>query len=432
MSGENIDEFKSNEDQFPGQDEMGESLVPDLDSITQKKKLSLSDVNVQVCNPITREEKFTKHTVYTVKGTDKEGNFEVVRRYSDFDRIRALLVTRWPGCYIPPLPPKNKGPTGNMESKFIEERRRLLNSFCKKIGELPYLHYSEEYQIFIRSGGADLEKTFAPMAKISYEDLISKYSNTFSQLSGKELNNETVMKIAGFKVFLQKTQGYFENFMKIARSVAQARRTFYEQFALFHNNVALEYEKHVFSEYHNNAAGKNVFSDPNNIALNDRADKIKAAVHEPSLEYLYEWLKIESREIEAFIEAINQRDKYENLKNKTHDKQKSDTLELQKVLQGKTTMKTLFSRKPKEEEVSALEKSIDAAGKEMEQLTMIHDMITLILAYNEIEKFKNNKLDQYYQVVKLAAQSELGNVRNMIDYWNVVIKHESVAPHSEL
>ena len=120
------------------------------------------------------------------------------------------------------------------------------------------------------------------------------------------------MKIAGFKVFLQKTQGYFENFMKIARSVAQARRVFYEQFgklqnrelttnilALFHNNVCLEYEKNVFSEYHNNTPGKNVFSDPNNIALNDRADKLKQAVHEPSLEYLYEWLKIESREIEV-------------------------------------------------------------------------------------------------------------------------------------
>lgn len=122
------------------------------------------------------------------------------------------------------------------------------------------------------------------------------------------------MKIAGFKVFLQKTQGYFENFMKIARSVAQARRSYYEQFgklqnieliinilALFHNNVCLEYEKNVFSEYHNNTAGKNVFTDPNNIVLNEKADKIKAAVHEPSLEYLYEWLKIESREIDVEI-----------------------------------------------------------------------------------------------------------------------------------
>ena len=35
-----------------------------------------------------------------------EGDFETKRRYSDFDKVRALLVLKWPGCYIPPLPPK--------------------------------------------------------------------------------------------------------------------------------------------------------------------------------------------------------------------------------------------------------------------------------------------------------------------------------------
>ena len=58
------------------------------------------------------------------------------------------------------------------------------------------------------------------------------------------------------------------------------------------------------------------------------------------------------------MEAINQRDKYDSLKSKNQDKQKSDTLELQKVLAGKTTLKGIFSRKSKEEEVSTLEKQI--------------------------------------------------------------------------
>jgi len=418
MSGENVDEYKSNED-YQG---MEESLVPDFDHITNPKT-SQSDVTIQVCNPQVRDEKFTKHVVYTIKGTDKEGQFEVVRRYKDFDKIRSLLVIRWPGCYIPPLPPKS---VTNMDVKFIEERRRQLQTFCKKIGDLSYLHYSEEYQIFIRTGNPDLEKTFAPMQKVAYDDLITKYSTTFSHLSGKELNNETVMKISQFKVFLQKTQGYFENFKKIARSVSQARRNFYDQFAQFHNQVCVEYEKNVFSEYHNSSNGKNIFSDPTNFALIERVDKIKTASSQPSLEYLYEWIKVESREIEAFIEAINQRDKYESLKSKNQDKQKSDTLELQKVLAGKTTLKGIFSRKSKEEEVSSLEKHIAQAGKEMENLTMIHDMTTLIIAYSEIEKFKANKLDQYYHVVKLAAQNELNNVRNMIDYWSNVAKSENI------
>jgi len=146
---------------------------------------------------------------------------------------------------------------------------------------------------------------------------------------------------------------------------------------------------------------------------------------------LYEWIKIESREIEAFLEAITQLETYEKAKAKAHDRQKSDTLELQKVLAGKTTFKGLFSRKSKEEEVQTLEKSIADAGKEIENYTMVHDMMTLILSYSEIIKFKGNKLDNYYYVVKLAAQNELNNVRNMIGYWQDIVKNENVYPQTQ-
>lgn len=40
------------------------------------------------------------------KGSDNNGEFEVIRRYSDFTKLRTMLVQKWPGCYIPPLPPK--------------------------------------------------------------------------------------------------------------------------------------------------------------------------------------------------------------------------------------------------------------------------------------------------------------------------------------
>lgn len=47
-----------------------------------------------------------KYTTYSVRGMDKHGQFDVVRRFSDFRLIRPLLISKWPGCYIPPLPPR--------------------------------------------------------------------------------------------------------------------------------------------------------------------------------------------------------------------------------------------------------------------------------------------------------------------------------------
>jgi hypothetical protein len=50
-----------------------------------------------------------------------------MRRFSDFDHLRKHLTTRWPSCYVPPIPSKKT--VGNMDGAFIEERRLLLETF---------------------------------------------------------------------------------------------------------------------------------------------------------------------------------------------------------------------------------------------------------------------------------------------------------------
>ena len=47
-----------------------------------------------------------KYILYTVRGVDRKGSFEVLRRFSDFVSIRTALVSRWPGIYVPPVPSK--------------------------------------------------------------------------------------------------------------------------------------------------------------------------------------------------------------------------------------------------------------------------------------------------------------------------------------
>ena len=94
--------------------------------------------------------------LYLIKGNDKDGPFEVYRRFSDFNTLRKAMVKRWPGVYIPPIPEKKA--VGNMDSKFIEERRQLLEKFCLKVSELPHLFYSDEFKVFLRSINQDLEK----------------------------------------------------------------------------------------------------------------------------------------------------------------------------------------------------------------------------------------------------------------------------------
>lgn len=68
-----------------------------------------------VVNP--HKPKGQEHFAYTVnvlslnlynssQGMDNEGQFEVFRRYKEFHLLRNVLVQRFPGLYVPPIPPK--------------------------------------------------------------------------------------------------------------------------------------------------------------------------------------------------------------------------------------------------------------------------------------------------------------------------------------
>ncbi len=71
-----------------------------------------------------------------------------MRRYSEFFLFREFLFSRWPGLYVPPIPPKKK--IGAKHDKFIEERLYFLDRFIKEIAVLPYLYESDEFQVFVR------------------------------------------------------------------------------------------------------------------------------------------------------------------------------------------------------------------------------------------------------------------------------------------
>ena len=62
-------------------------------------------IKIMVIDPMVKDG-VQKYVVYNIKGFDKDGEFEVLRRYSNFYVLRNVLLKRWPGCFIPPLPEK--------------------------------------------------------------------------------------------------------------------------------------------------------------------------------------------------------------------------------------------------------------------------------------------------------------------------------------
>ena len=73
---------------------------------------------------------------------------------------------------------------GNLDNEFIEERRKFLQNFCRKMTELPHLFYSEEFKLFLRTNTDNIEKLIAGLLKQSHDDILQKYQVAFKMLSG--------------------------------------------------------------------------------------------------------------------------------------------------------------------------------------------------------------------------------------------------------
>ena len=61
---------------------------------------------VEVCDPTIKTSAASKHHVYKVRGSDHLGEFEVLRRFSNFDNLRRVFSSRFLGLYVPPIPEK--------------------------------------------------------------------------------------------------------------------------------------------------------------------------------------------------------------------------------------------------------------------------------------------------------------------------------------
>ena len=113
------------------------------------------------------------YITYEVIGYDMKGEFQVRKRYSDFYMLRDQLREKWPGFYIPAIPPKKA--IGNMETGFIRARLNHLDNFVKQLGQYAFLVESFEFQCFVRNSGEELEEQYRAMLKETPKQMKEKY-----------------------------------------------------------------------------------------------------------------------------------------------------------------------------------------------------------------------------------------------------------------
>ncbi|CAD8077497.1 unnamed protein product [Paramecium sonneborni] len=374
------------------------------------------EISVEVSDPKVQSG-LNKYTTYSVRGMDKNGQFDVIRRFSDFRLIRQFLIIKWPGCYIPPLPPRKA--IGNMDQKFIDDRMRSLQDWMRIMAQSKYFWYSEEFQLFIKTNG-DIEKALTQVPKLTYDEIINKYQDTFTDLSGREINRELIQKITDFHQFLKRVNPMVENFKQIAKNIAQARQTFQEQLTNFLQNYLPDYEQHVLLEFSESQDKLVIQSIKNDEYPSQLLNNYINLLQLNEFQSLYQEIKKESKQVRAFLETMTQREKYEQQKVFYEQKQKELQIQLQEVLAGKASIKNIFSTTKKEDQIAKLQFQIDQVCKDIENMQFICDILTVLLGYIEIDKFKLEKQQNYYRLAQSLIKYEIQLSQASEEFWERV------------
>lgn len=128
-----------------GNSHLGVTEDPAKDKPTEKAGCDLGDEVVDI--RVAKEKggvMFFKYTLYVVRTKQAEGA-RILRRFSEFEWLRALLCDRYPFRVIPPLPQKHIAD----DAFFIEDRRRGLTKFLDSVLRHPVLAHDDLVVYFL-------------------------------------------------------------------------------------------------------------------------------------------------------------------------------------------------------------------------------------------------------------------------------------------
>ena len=371
----------------------------------------LSSYQMYIDNPKKKEKTVGSYISYTMDGTDITE--PLTRRYSDFFSLYEKLLQRWPGIYIPRIPPKKI--TGNLDPNLIKTRMRLLNRFCLNISNIEYLYKAEETNIF-KNNIPDVANAINKLPELSLGEILSRMKEAFPEYNEKYDILTGKAKIVEFENFLklcEKNINDFRNSVDIASDKREIDKKRFLEFIHGLNN----YERDNMMVYADNNENSLIFINTSNNNLSEKVLKLKQEMINPFVAFR-DWLQEETLDIEAMQITIKQiynlLETEEKLKSKLNDLEEN----LKKGQQGQVNiLKTIF--KKKEEVIAEYEKDKEVTQQKIADIGEIIKIVGDNME-NQIEVFKKDKTKNYYKYLKIFAILQRESNKVVRELWSLV------------
>ena len=371
----------------------------------------LSTYPMYIDNPKKVDKTVGSYIAYTMDGTDVTE--QLTRRYSDFFALYEKLVQRWPGIYVPRIPPKKI--TGNQDPSVIKTRMRLLNRFCLNLSNIEYLYKAEETNIF-RNNVPDVANAINKLPELNYSDMLARMREAFPEFNE---NYDIIVgksKISEFDAFLKKCQKNIEEFQNSVNLASEKREIEKKQYLEMIHGFS-NYEKDNMISYADGNEAQLIFYNPSYSSLSEKVLKLKQEMINPFIAFK-NWLEEETLDVEAMQIAIRQINQL--LEDEDKLKEKLATLE-EDIKKGQAGQVNFFKGlfKKKEDIVAEAEKDKENTEQKIKDLEVIIKIVGDNME-NQIEVFKNDKTQNYYKYLKMFAILQRESNKVVRELWTLV------------
>ncbi len=387
-----------------------------MDSLlSKKKKTTLAEIRASpetnkypmyVKDPVLNDA-MIKYVTYTLAGRSINQD-HLIRRFSDFFALREKLVERWPGIFIPSIPPKKA--VGNLEPKNVDHRMRKLNDFCYKLSHYSFLMNSEEVQMFQTATG-DCGKAITALPKLSYTDILQKYQSTFTNYYE---NYDIILgkgKMIELSSFLKRALKNIKAFKETVTTAYSRSEDEIERYISMMKSIQ-EYETKTLAEYVEDS-NKLIFTNGDKSDIIDRMSALDTTLLNP-YKYLVDWIESEEMDLEAMLETLDGLTGLNTTMEKLQQKIDNIDRDLKNGTYEKKGFMKIFSSEKNSKE--GLENQKQKCEEDIEALKMI-----LKIAHCNMEcefgHFKEEKVKMYHKNIKLFAITQKGNNKFLEDLW---------------
>ena len=145
---------------------------------------------------------------------------------------------------------------GNKDMVFLQERRFYLERFLRKIAKYDFVINSQEFQIFCRPQGLDVEKSLSKLPKLSNSQLYDRLKEatmTDDESITDQERNQIEIQLQDFFVFVKKADPSLKKLKDEVASYLKTKQLNMSSYASTQNMLA-EYEMNNLSYYTENDA----------------------------------------------------------------------------------------------------------------------------------------------------------------------------------